>query len=428
VLETHLPVTNMCWTPAEGVHAGPVTPDIAGAVTGRFADVHQDGDQVIALRDPLGLNKLYTGFHPDAGVIAANYLIDLIQAGVSFTDTYAIPPGSVVTLDPQHRTGAARRFAVLPGRAGSDRPVEDLTAEVAALVDQGMRHLAAAHPGLPVAICLSGGADSSVIASYTRRHFPHAIAYSYCLDAWPLSEDATAARAVAAHLGLPFRLVRADRQALLDTLPSAIVHGQDWRDFNVHAAVVNEVLATAIATDHPGGALVLTGDLMNEFLADYTSVAYGGTDYYRLPRLPPDRLRVHLARGLQTGDREVGVFTAHGLTVVQPYGWAAAQLLALPEPVSKPQLMTALARGTLPTEVLQRPKVRAQIGDRSAETGVLPQLLHAGIDQRGLEARFRNALGIGSPLELHSTVRGGVHQPVPAPRPPAEGHHVPLTS
>jgi asparagine synthetase B (glutamine-hydrolysing) len=401
---------------------------MAHLLLGRFADARQDGGQVIALRDPLGLNKLYAAFHPDVGVIAANYLIDLIRAGTSFSDIYAIPPGSVVTLDPQHRTGTVCRFAALPSRAGSDRAVGELAAEIVALLDQGMQHLAAAHPNLPVVICLSGGADSSVIASYARQHFPHAIAYSYCLDARPLSEDATAARAVAGHLGLPFRLVHADRQALLDAVPSALVHGQDWRDFNVHAAVVNEVLAAAIATDHPQGALVLTGDLMNEFLADYTPVPHGGTDYYRLPRLSPDRLRVHLARGLQTGDREVGVFTAHGLTVVQPYGWAVSQLLALPEPVSKPQLMTALARGTLPVKVLQRPKLRAQIGDRKAETGVLPQLLRAGITQRSLEDRFRRALGIRSPLELRSAVRGGVHQPVPAPRIPAEGHHEYLTS
>jgi len=109
---------------------------------------------------------------------------------------------------------------------------------------------------------------------------------------------------------------------------------------------------------------------MNEFLADYTPVSHGGIDYYRLPRRSPDRLRIHLARGPQTGDREVGVFAAHGLTAVQPYAWAVSQLLALPEPVSKPQPMTALARGTLPAAVLQRPELRAQIGGRNAETGV----------------------------------------------------------
>lgn len=413
MLESHLPVRNVYWHPNEIAPSEGVTPYAAAGLAGRFAVVQQDGGRITAIRDPLGLNKLYVGFHHDRGVIAANYLGDLIEAGIAFTDTYAIPAGSVVTLDPDRRAGTVRRFATLPTRAGSTRTPSDLASEVGELIDQGMRHLKAAHPDTPVAVCLSGGADSSVIAAYTRQHFPHAVAYSYSFGDDRLSEDAAAAQRVAAHLDMPFRLVRADRQNLIDALSRAILNGQDWRDFNVHAAVVNELLATAITGDHPHGALVFTGDLMNEFLADYTPVTYADTLFYRLPNLPPDRLRVHLTRGVQTGDREVGVFAAHGLTVVQPYCWAATELLALPEPISKPRLMTHLARHRLPTGTLRRPKVRAQIGDLGADTGVLPQLLQAGIGQKHLEDRFRHALGIASPADLHRTVRGGIHQPIP---------------
>jgi asparagine synthetase B (glutamine-hydrolysing) len=419
MLETDLPVRNVCWRPDGSARPGSITPDTAASLAGRFADIQQDGTFVTAIRDLLGLNKLYAGFHPDRGVIAANYLGDLVTAGIAFTDTYAIPAGSVVTLDPESRTGTVRRFATLPGHAGSARTPSALASEIGDLLDQGMRHLAAAHPDTPVAVCLSGGADSSVIAAYTRQQFPRAVAYSYSFGDDRLSEDAAAAQHVAAHLGMPFRLVRADRQDLLDVLPHAILHGQDWRDFNVHAAVVNELLANAIAADHPQGALVFTGDLMNEFLADYTPVTYADTVYYRLPNIPPDRMRAHLARGVQTGDREIGVFAAHGLTVVQPYCWATAELLALPEPVSKPLLMAGLARHRLPNHTPHRPKVRAQIGDLTADTGVLPQLLQAGIDQRWLEAHFRSALGVRSPADLRRTIRGGIHQPVPLT--PVEG-------
>jgi len=419
VLETQLPVRNVCWRPDGSAHPGGITPDKAAGLFGRFATVQQDGIRVTAIRDLLGLNKLYAGFHPDRGVIAANYLRDLVKVGIAFTDTYAIPPGSVVTLDPESRTGTVHRFATLPVRAGSTRTLSALASEIGDTLDQGMRHLAVTHPDTPVVVCLSGGADSSVIAAYTRQHFPRAVAYSYSFGDERLSQDAAAAQHVAAHLGMPFRLVQADRQNLLDSLPYAILHGQDWRDFNVHAAVVNELLAAAVASDHPHGALVFTGDLMNEFLADYTPVTYANTRYYRLPNLMPDRLRAHLARGVQTGDREVGVFAAHGLTVVQPYCWAAAELLALPEPVSKPLLMADLARRRLPNGTLRRPKVRAQIGDLTADTGILPQLLQAGIDQQGLEARFRLALGVHSPADLYRTIRGGIHQPVP--RTPVEG-------
>ncbi|MGW3326343.1 asparagine synthase C-terminal domain-containing protein [Streptomyces virginiae] len=419
MLESHLPVGNVYWHPDGSAHSEGVRPDAAASLVGRFAAVQQDGGRVTAIRDRLGLNKLYVGFHPDRGVIAGNYLRDLVAEGIAFADTYAIPAGSLVTLDPDRRAGTIRRFATLPTRAGSTRSVSSLAGKVGELIDQGMSHLKAAHPGTSVAVCLSGGADSSVIAAYTRQHFPHAVAYSYSFGDDRLSQDAAAAQRVAAHLGMPLRLVRADRQDLLDTLPSAVLNGQDWRDFNVHAAIVNELLAAAIAEDHPHGALVFTGDLMNEFLADYTPVRYADTFYYRLPNLPPDRLRVHLTRGIQTGDREVGVFAAHGLTVVQPYSWATTELLALPEPVSKPLLMAHLARRQLPSGTLGRPKVRAQIGDLHADTGVLPQLLQAGITQDHLQDRFRDALGIAAPADLHRTVRGGIHQPVP--HTPTEG-------
>ncbi|WP_060880064.1 asparagine synthase-related protein [Streptomyces scabiei] len=419
MLESHLPVRNVSWNPDRSAHSEEITPDTAAGLVGRFAAVQEDGLRVTAIRDPLGLNKLYVAFHPDRGIIAANYLHDLVAEGIAFTDTYAIPAGSAVSLDPDKRSGTVRRFATLPARAGSTRSVSSLAGRVGELLDQGMEGLKATHPGIPVAVCLSGGADSSVIAAYTRHHFPHAVAYSYTFGDDHLSQDAAAAEHVAAHLDMPFRLVRADRQNLLDTLPSAVLNGQDWRDFNVHAAIVNELLAAAIADDHPHGALVFTGDLMNEFLADYTPVTYADTLHYRLPNLPPDRLRIHLTRGIQTGDREVGVFAAHGLTVVQPYCWAATELLALPEPVSKPKLMAHLARHKLPSGTLQRPKVRAQIGDLRADTGVLPQLLQAGITQDHLQDRFRDALGIAVPADLHRTVRGGIHQPVP--HTPTEG-------
>ncbi|MFE1874963.1 asparagine synthase-related protein [Streptomyces sp. NPDC059496] len=283
MLESHIPLGNVYWHPEGSAHFEGVTPDAAAGLVGRFAAVQQDGGRITAIRDRLGLNKLYIGFHPDRGVIAANYLRDLVAEGIAFTDTYAIPAGSVVTLGPDRRAGTVRRFVTLPSRAGSTRSVSSL----GELIDQGMSHLKAAHPGTPVAVCLSDGADSSVIAAYTRQHFPHAVAYSYSFGDDRLSQDAAAAQRVAAHLGMPLQLVRADRQDLLDTLQSAVLNGQDWRDFNVHAAIVNELLAAAIVNDHPHGALVFTGDLMNEFLADYTPVTYADTLYFRLPNLSP---------------------------------------------------------------------------------------------------------------------------------------------
>ncbi|MDQ0773036.1 hypothetical protein QF026_001502 [Streptomyces aurantiacus] len=348
-----------------------------------------------------------------------NYLGDLVTAGIAFTDTYAIPAGSVVTLDPESRTGTVRRFATLPVGAGSARTPSALASEIGDLLDQGMRHLAAAHPDTPLAVCLSGGADSSVIAAYTRQQFPHAVAYSYSFGDDRLSEDAAAAQHVAAHLGMPFRLVRANRQDLLDVLAPRDPPRPGLARLQRPLRRRQRAARQCHRRRPPPRRARLHWRPHERIPGRLHPRDVAVTVYYRLQNISPDRMRAHLARGVQTGDREVGVFAAHGLTVVQPYCWATTELLALPEPVSKPLLMADLARHRLPNGTSHRPKVRAQIGDLTADTGVLPQLLQADIDQRWLEAHFRSALGVRSPADLRRTIRGGIHQPVPLT--PVEG-------
>ncbi|GLX06604.1 asparagine synthase-related protein [Microbispora sp. NBRC 16548] len=421
MLDARLTIANVCWDREHYVPSPSAALDAETAhrLTGRFATAHHQGDRIVLARDPLGLNKLFIGHHPTRGMIATSYLIDLTRAGIPFARTYAVPAGSIFTVDLRRSTTSIHRYATLPPTSGSDRSQEAVAADIADALACGMRRLAATRPDHPVAICLSGGADSSLIAAYARRYLPNhtltAYTYSYTGGGTGLSQDAAAAQRIAAHLGLPIRLVAADTDAILQALPRALTYGQDWRDFNVHAAIVNDLLAAAIAADHPTvpRPLVITGDLMNELLGDYSPVTYAGDTYYRLPRLDPGKLRVSLTRGIQTGDREVGVFNAHGLEVIQPYGWAARLLLDLPNPVSKPDIITRLAAGALPEDVIHRPKVRAQIGDHDAHQGILPQLLRAGLDARGLQAAFCRTFAITGADELRRVVRAGIHQPPP---------------
>src|SRR5690606_12663968 len=123
------------------------------------------------------------------------------------------------------------------------------------------------------------------------------------------------ARKVAAELGVPIEVIEASTQDLLDLVDDTLVYGQDFRDFNVHCGLVNAVLARGIQARNADGdarPCVLTGDTMNELVSDYTPVQYGESEYYSLPQLSPGRLRRFLVSGLDTGDREVGVFARCG--------------------------------------------------------------------------------------------------------------------
>ncbi|MFG1928813.1 asparagine synthase-related protein [Cryptosporangium sp. NPDC048952] len=417
MFENQLTVPNMCWpSQLSGSPAGTL-PNGPDQLLGRFATAQQNGNKIVLTRDPLGLNKLYFGFHPTRGLIAASYLIDLVEAGIPFRDTYAVPAGERVTIDLERRTSRIHRYDPAWNIGRSTRTAAATLSSIEATLRLGMTHLATTRPDAPIVVCLSGGADSSLIAAYAAQYLPGPItAYTYFHAAGePTSADVEAASTVAQHLGFRTRLVDVDDDAILESVNSALIRGQDWRDFNVHAGIVNDQLARAIAQDHQVGPrpVVLTGDLMNELLADYSPIHYGGSTYYPLPQIPQARLRQTLVRGVQTGDREVGIFHAHGLDVIQPYGWAFHALLELPETDAKHVIIAALARGTLPDAIVRRPKIRAQIGDPTVERGILPCLLGAGLDQQSLEGAFCRAFEIDDPTDLRRTVRAGVHQPHP---------------
>lgn len=418
MLETFLPVANVAWSAATFrvicTDEGPApTPEyLAGG--GRFATADRNGHTVVLTRDRLGLNKLYLAIHPDRGVIAANYLADLIHAGIPFDAIYAVPAGTAAVVDLHARTIRLSRHHRLP-RGPAAAELQHHLAQARERLRQHIEAAAAAHPCAAVAVCLSGGLDSGLIAALVRAHFANVVAYTYSFDDHPgqLSPDAVAAERLAHWLDIPFRLVTADADKILTVLPQAYRYGQDWRDFNVHCAIVNQILAEAIAADLAAKdrpVLVFTGDLMNELLGDYTPIRYREQDFYTLPNVPAEQARTSLVRGLQCGDREVGVFAAHGLVAVQPYGQIADHLVRIPATVPKPEIIRGLAGPLLPAESYDRPKARAQIGGPTATTGILPLLVDAGHVGTRLEHEFCAAIGMPERRSLRGRIRAGVYR------------------
>ena len=115
--------------------------------------------------------------------------------------------------------------------------------------------------------------------------------------------------------------------------------------------------------------LVFTGDLANEFLVDYHEELYRGGTYYSLPRLAPVALRSFLVRGLDTCHREVGVFEAWNLSLIQPYAVAVDTYMRLPDaflrlPDRKERLCQEIFGDAIPDYVLNRPKARARLEAR----------------------------------------------------------------
>jgi asparagine synthetase B (glutamine-hydrolysing) len=136
--------------------------------------------------------------------------------------------------------------------ADAELRIADFQAETRATLDRAFDWLARQFEGCQFAVCLSGGLDSSVIASFAARHLPGVAAASFTyLDADDLnrhafgapaeqlasaSDDFRAATEVAETLGLPLLPVVRPSGAVAGAIGPSVRLGQDWRDFNVHCA------------------------------------------------------------------------------------------------------------------------------------------------------------------------------------------------
>jgi asparagine synthetase B (glutamine-hydrolysing) len=374
------------------------------------------------LRDPLGLNKLFWAQAEDGWVDMAARPRTLVNAGHPFDEIWAVPRGCVVDVIADEKEPVPDSIIPSAWFSSDGTPtfgVEEAGREIRSRLEQYMAAIAAAYPLAQVFVCLSGGLDSSGIAAVARDHFPMATAVSFDLarQGKRASQDREMAQRLARDLGMPLLEATVSEDELFSNIDTVLVEGIDWRDFNVHAALVNAALAAAIdhavqPRDPAQPVMVLTGDLANEFLVDYHPERYKAATYYELPRLPAMALRASLVRGLDTCHREIGVFAAWGLSVVQPYAVAADAYLALDAELlrredRKQHLCQEIFGSLLPDYVYSRPKTRAQVGDPKLDGSVLAACVDRGFDGVWLRQRFARLHAVAELGTLDRFLRAG---------------------
>ena len=411
-----------------GALTGAEPRDAFGCLRGHFALHLRDGDggHVLA-RDPLGVNKLFFALGPQGEVDSANHLADLARAGHRPERVWSVPSGHLARIWPRERRLVLEKHSTLEFADDAPAESEGLPAHAARIragLDATFRALRPVLAGRSVYVTLSGGLDSTTIAALAKLHLADvagSLAGATFFVRGASSEpepgtDAYFARRVAEALDLRLEVVEVPPDGLIELLDEVLVAGQDFRDFNVHCGLVNAALARAIAArPHATGApVVLTGDTMNELMADYTPVHYGAAEYYALPRLGAGRLRRFLVSGLDAGDREVGVYAHRGIDTIQPYALHPEIYTALPggylEAEGAKQRLGRLVMGDLvPSFIYDRPKVRAQVGGSEKVGGTLAALVDQGVDAAELERRFCRLMGF-APVELKRWIRAGLYR------------------
>jgi hypothetical protein len=362
--------------------------------SGQYALALVRGDTVLLARDPIGCNKLFFGINSEGRLVVGNRALHVWRRGVTLAAMGSCPPGHVLEV---HKgevrdLGGSDLFATV-----SDEPlsVEDLVTESHAILDRAFGWLAGEFKGCRFVICLSGGLDSSVIASFAAKRLSNVAAASFTYldhddlrrhalgtpaDELAVSEDFRCATGVAGALEMPLLTVVRPREAVAGAVHSSVQLCQDWRDFNVHCATVNLFLAQDIRAAFPGErVVVLTGDLMNEYVCDYREERVGTTIYYKVPRVPMSKRRRYFVRGLDAGDREIGVFSAYGLIACQPFALLAEHYMRIPPAMlEQPDLKWMLNGPLLAPQIVahvNRAKTRAQVGGKDFGTlGIYHQL------------------------------------------------------
>ena len=117
---------------------------------------------------------------------------------------------------------------------------------------------------VPLATMCSGGLDSSLVTALAREH--HSGLVSYVADVEGVDgEEVRRAGAVAAHLGVPLRVVDVSAEAFFETLPAAL-QAQDQPLFFSQG-----VAALLVARDlrEDGHKVILTGDGADELFGGY---------------------------------------------------------------------------------------------------------------------------------------------------------------
>ncbi len=284
-----------------------------------FAWMEPARGRLSLVRDRLGQKPLFYAPQPDGGIAFASEIPALLAGGFAepgpwtadAVDAYwtlgyipapltlragirQVRPGHVLTWENGNLREEPYWRCTIGEGVDEGRGLDDLADELENLLGDAIRLRLIAD--VPVGLFLSGGIDSSLICALARRDV-HTFTIGFDEAAY---DESAAAAAVAAHLGLSNRLLRADAEnvsRLLHDAGGMLDHfGQPLGD----ASCLPTYLVCALARQHV--TVALSGDGGDELFAGYTDYREGlgiwGERRWRQGASPREALRRPVYRHL----------------------------------------------------------------------------------------------------------------------------------
>ncbi len=233
-----------------------------GVLDGPFAFVCvcEKTGRWIAARDEIGINPLYLGRHADGTIWFASEMKALIDDCVSVE---LVEPGHLWTGGPDRPTRCARWHTPEWASTVPDAPA-DLGALRSALIESVRKRTMA---DVPWGVLISGGVDSSLIASIAtrlarERGAPPPHSFSIGLEGGP---DLAPARRVAEFLGTRHHEFAFTIDEALDAIPKTLEHLESYQQ--VRTGVPTMLLARRVR--ELGFKMVMSGEGADEIFGGY---------------------------------------------------------------------------------------------------------------------------------------------------------------
>jgi len=360
----------------------------------------ENGPLLLA-RGPLGLRPLYYLERDGRPVAFASEMKALCPLGEeirTFPPGHAFVNGRFVRLTNLAEWGTA-----------SLRDPASAAREVARLVEDAVRRGyrtwveslddAAEAERVPVAVFLSGGIDSSVVAAAAASVLGPEMLLSFAVGTRD-SEDLPQARLVARHLGIRHTEMVFGKAEVNEVLPDVIYHLESFDPPLVRSSVANYLVAK-LAAD-AGCRVAYCGEGGDELFAGYS---------YLKEIEPRDRVADELltllegghANGFQRVDR---MMSAYGLEARVPL--SAPDLVAFafrvpvewklhPETGQEKWLLREAFRDRLPRAIIERPKAKFYEG--SGIESLMAQVADTHISDADFEKGRAREVGPGLVLE-----------------------------
>jgi len=248
-----------------------------------FALFDAEDDSVFVARDPAGIKPLYLAQSPTQTALASEVkALQHLQVPL-----FEVPPGHCGTIRSGQEPELAAYLDLLRLGEGEAEitEVDEAKQKVATTLRAAIARRV--DTDLPVGVILSGGLDSSIVATEVARLHPDVVAFTV---GSPGSEDLEFARRLTADLGI--------RHVVVEIEPHKIGRRQVKEALRVSEAaeygdVINAVVSMEIfrAVAKEGIKVVLVGDGSDEL--------FGGYDMYRdIDRNTARRLFLHKIRQL----------------------------------------------------------------------------------------------------------------------------------